>query len=253
LFQKPVTDSIVPWDVRITVVGLDSRKQRKSFHTDVPVTQHRSSISYIMSVRGAWLMHAIPGIRSHHRLNPPTEFAVDIFRADDQGRITGGDVLEATSYYGYGAPVRAAAAGRVVFVIADEKQDRVALTRREGETPQEAGRRIGQYNMRRYATDFRRAAGGNIVTIRHESGGVVEYSSYGHLKSESVRVKVGDQVKQGQIIGEVGDTGDSAAAHLHFQVNDAADAFFSKSLPVTIADMNFVGGGLDPGRFVTSK
>ena len=104
--------------------------------------------------------------------------------------------------------------------------------------------------MQRYAGDFARAAAGNIIVIKHEAEGVVEYSSYGHLKSGSVAVEVGDQVSAGQVIAGVGDTGDSAEVHLHFQVNAGPNPFFSQSLPYTFVDQSRVVRGLDPGWFV---
>ena len=66
----------------------------------------------------------------------------------------------------------------------------------------------------------------------------------------SVKVEVGDIVKRGQVIAEVGDTGDSAAVHLHFQINTGANAFMSKSVPVMFSDLQPTLGGVDPGRFV---
>ncbi|MFF3673576.1 peptidoglycan DD-metalloendopeptidase family protein [Streptomyces sp. NPDC002120] len=59
---------------------------------------------------------------------------------------------------------------------------------------------------------------GNQVTIRHANG--VE-SSYAHLSRASV--SVGQEVKQGQEIGNVGSTGNSTGPHLHleFKVNGA--------------------------------
>ena len=131
--------------------------------------------------------------------------------------------------------------GTVVTVLDGDVQDRATLMRKPGETPQQAGQRIQKYNMGRYAKDFARAAAGNLVIIRHEQGGVVEYSAYGHL-SAGIPVKVGQPVKQGQPIGKVGDTGDSAAVHLHFQVNAGPDPFTSKSLPVRFADVKDPSG-----------
>jgi murein DD-endopeptidase MepM/ murein hydrolase activator NlpD len=100
--------------------------------------------------------------------------------------------------------------------------------------------------------NFRAANAGNLVTIRHEKDGVIEYSSYGHLKAGSVRLKVGDLVTPGDVVGEVGDTGDSNAVHLHFQLNAGADAFMSKSLPVSFANMHAVNGNDESGLLVTT-
>jgi hypothetical protein len=239
-----------PDKLRITIHGTDATGARKMISSSVPVVMHNSPIKYESPVNGRWLMTSLPSIQSHHRLNPPTEFAVDFFKTNGAGNIHDGDELDAENYFGYGADVLAAADGEVVFVIADVVQARSNFFAKTGESEEEAGARIGQYNMRRYATDFARAAAGNIIAIKHEVGGVTEYSSYGHLKSGSVKVEVGDIVKRGQVIAEVGDTGDSAAVHLHFQINSGANAFMSRSVPVMFSDLQPTLGGVDPGRFV---
>ena len=78
--------------------------------------------------------------------------------------------------------------------------------------------------MQRFAQDFERAVAGNLVIIKHQLDDRVEYSSYGHLKTGSVTVKVGQSVRQGEKIAEVGNTGDSTLTHLHFQINRRRDA-----------------------------
>lgn len=234
-----------PDTLRVTVSGAG-----RTVTANVPVVERASPISYDAPLRGTWLMTSLPSIQSHHRLNPPTEFAVDFFKTDAEGRINDGDKMDAGTYYGYGANVLAAADGEVVFVIADEVQDRAAYMPKEGESPRQTGARISRYNMRRYATDFARAAAGNIIVIKHQAGDIAEFSSYGHLKAASVAVAVGDRVTRGQIIAGVGDTGDSAAVHLHFQINAGADVFMSQGLPVVFADLDANMQGVDPGRFV---
>lgn len=59
---------------------------------------------------------------------------------------------------------------------------------------------------------YRRA---NAIVIRHEDG---SNAMYAHLKHNGSEVKVGDIVKQGQLIGYSGSTGYSAFPHLHFLV-----------------------------------
>lgn len=56
---------------------------------------------------------------------------------------------------------------------------------------------------------------GNMVAIRHDNG---EESIYEHLKYKGVEVKVGEEVKVGQLIGYSGNTGITKGPHLHFQV-----------------------------------
>lgn len=55
---------------------------------------------------------------------------------------------------------------------------------------------------------------GNAVTIKHAGGWE---SLYGHLSRYIV--KLGQSVKQGQIIGYMGDTGGSTGQHLHFELH----------------------------------
>ena len=59
--------------------------------------------------------------------------------------------------------------------------------------------------------------------IEHNVDGVKYYSLYAHMQSGSLAVGVGDTVSTGQHIGNVGNTGTSTGAHLHFEIHDATD------------------------------
>lgn len=56
---------------------------------------------------------------------------------------------------------------------------------------------------------------GNAVVIDHPDGTVTKYF---HLMDNSIKVRVGQQIKPGQVIGNVGSTGRSTGPHLHFEV-----------------------------------
>ena len=58
-------------------------------------------------------------------------------------------------------------------------------------------------------------AGGNTIRIRHNS---VYSTAYLHLSGYAKGVKVGQRVRQGQVIGYVGSTGRSTGPHLDFRV-----------------------------------
>jgi murein DD-endopeptidase MepM/ murein hydrolase activator NlpD len=62
------------------------------------------------------------------------------------------------------------------------------------------------------------AGGGFIVKIRHEVEGKWITSSYMHLRKNSILVKRGQLVNEGQVIALSGDTGESTGPHLHFEI-----------------------------------
>ncbi len=63
-------------------------------------------------------------------------------------------------------------------------------------------------------------AGGNTLIQDIGDG---RYASYAHIKRGSIRVKVGDRVRRGQVLGLVGNSGNSTGPHLHFHVGDRSD------------------------------
>lgn len=78
------------------------------------------------------------------------------------------------------------------------------------------------------------------VSIEHNIDGVVFRSSYAHMQTGSMNLSLGDTVTRGQVVGRVGNTGQSNGAHLHFVIRDA-DGTFINPLPwlqtyVNIAD-----------------
>ncbi|MGZ8361959.1 MAG: M23 family metallopeptidase [Allosphingosinicella sp.] len=242
-----------PDGLRIEVAYTMADGHERTAAASSPIVVRPARLGYTLPVRGPWNMRGLAGARSHHRRIASNEFALDFFRLGANGAISDGDSLVAENSFGYGEPVLAAADGEVVAVIADETQDRTVYTVRAGETRETAGRRIQQYQMARMGGDFRGALAGNLITLRHDfPDGRVEYSSYGHLAAGSVRVAVGDRVTRGQLIGGVGDTGDSSVVHLHFQLNAGPDPFFSRSLPVRFDNMRETFGGQDAGIFITT-
>ncbi len=67
------------------------------------------------------------------------------------------------------------------------------------------------------AKAYQKGGGGNYVKIRHNS---VYVTTYMHLSRFAKGLKVGDYVKQKQVIGYVGSTGVSTGPHLDFRVHE---------------------------------
>ena len=83
----------------------------------------------------------------------------------------------------------------------------------------------------------------NYVGISHGDGTV---AVYGHLTHNGVLVNVGDSVEQGDTVALSGNSGPSAAPHLHFHV--ALDSDVQSTLPVTFRNTSPNPRGLQRGK-----
>lgn len=81
-------------------------------------------------------------------------------------------------------------------------------------------------------------ADGNAVILDLGEG---RYAMYAHMQPGSVRVRKGDRVKLGQVIGLVGDSGNSIVPHLHFQVMKGPSSLGANGLPYEITDFVVTG------------
>ncbi len=68
---------------------------------------------------------------------------------------------------------------------------------------------------------------GTHVTIEHVVDGVVFRSSYAHMQSGSMPFSLGDTVQRGDVVGLVGNTGQSMGAHLHFTIQTESGTFIN--------------------------
>jgi hypothetical protein len=134
-------------------------------------------------------------------------FAVDWEQADEANTLVVGDTTMPENYHIYGKPVLAVADGTVV-ATRNDLHDQVP-----GALP--ANLPLDE-------------ADGNFVVLDVGSGRFVNYA---HLRPGSVRVKLGDKVRRGDQMGEVGNTGNSQAPHLHLHVTDGASPLASNGVP----------------------
>ncbi|MDD3051006.1 MAG: M23 family metallopeptidase [Candidatus Cloacimonetes bacterium] len=75
---------------------------------------------------------------------------------------------------------------------------------------------------------------GNYIIVKHKSD---EYSVYAHLKENSICVKLDEEVKQGDLIAKVGNTGHSTEPHLHYQLVDSMNVFEANGLPIIFKNL----------------
>jgi hypothetical protein len=137
-------------------------------------------------------------------------FAVDYVQLGPDGRLLAGDKGKVESYPFFGADIHAVGDGPVVSAV-DGLPEQVP-----GVSP--TGLALDQY------------AGNHIV----QDLGDGNYALYAHIKTGSVKVKPGDRLTAGQVIGSVGNTGNSDAPHLHFHVMSTPDPLRSDGLPFVL-------------------
>jgi len=156
-------------------------------------------------------------------------FAVDFVQIDAQGAGGAGDLTRNESFFTFGEPVLAVAGARVVSTL-DSVPENVPLD----EPP---------------ASSFsERAILGNHVILDLGGG---RFAAYGHLQTGSVRVRVGQRVRRGQVLARVGNTGPSGGPHLHFQVSDGPQPLASDGLPFVFRRFSLAGEVSNIGQFLT--
>jgi murein DD-endopeptidase MepM/ murein hydrolase activator NlpD len=133
------------------------------------------------------------------RLEAQERYAIDWIQADEEGHIVLPDAnhTKLADFPAYGEPIISATDGKVVEVV-DRYRDNPPGELDQDLTLQDAG--------------------GNHVIVAIGGG---KYALYAHLKPNSIRVQVGDRVRKGQQLGQLGNSGNTSAPHLHFHVMDA--------------------------------
>lgn len=81
-------------------------------------------------------------------------------------------------------------------------------------------------------------APGNHIVLDLGQG---QYALYAHFIPGSIRVAVGEAVQQGQVLGLVGNSGNSDGPHLHFHIMDGPDPLKSNGLPCVFKKFYFFG------------
>lgn len=144
-------------------------------------------------------------------------FAIDWERLDENRRLWVGDDSVLTNWEGYGESILAVADGTVVRAI-DGLPNQVPGALPQGLDPLQAD--------------------GNAVFLRLRDGRIVMYA---HMIPGSVTVHAGDRVARGQILGRVGNSGNSSAPHLHLHVVDRNAIFAANGLPYVFSRFQVTG------------
>ena len=182
-------------------------------------------------LRGAeWLAANGPANASGHRramipvggrAHIAQRFAIDWLQLREDGRSFTGDRLKNENYRCYGAEALAVADGLVASI-------------KDG-IPEN----IPGANSRAVPITLE-TVGGNFVILDLGQG---RYAFYAHLRPGSLKVKQGDRVKRGQVLGLVGNSGNSTEPHLHFHISNANSPLASEGLPYVFESFEQQGKG----------
>jgi hypothetical protein len=165
---------------------------------------YQTKTPLILPFNGTWLVSnggRTPETNSHIRpvdQGPQNQLFAYDFRLDCTGKET-----KLEEYTVFGKEVLAPGDGIVIQII-DGSIDVL---------PGERDRSVGV---------------GNAIIINHQNG---EYSLLCHFKHNSIRVKVGDKIKQSHILGLCGNTGNTFQPHIHFNLQDGPLMHKANALP----------------------
>lgn len=162
------------------------------------------------------------------RINAAERFAIDWVRFDttaDPVRTYRGDISENRDYLAYGAEVLAVADATVVSVVSTLRD----------EPPQIAPTTLGLEQL-----------GGNYVILDIGGGA---YVFLAHLIPGSATVRPGDRVTRGQVIGRLGNSGNTTEPHLHVHVSRAPLPLSGDNVPYVIDRFSFSGSVDAAGRY----
>ncbi|HTG94766.1 MAG TPA: M23 family metallopeptidase [Pyrinomonadaceae bacterium] len=177
-----------------------------------------------------WLAGNGPANASAHRralipvgggVHIAQRFAIDFLQLNPDGRSFSGDQKDNKSYRCYGAEALAVADGVVVATKDGIPENIPGATSRAVPITLET-------------------VGGNHIILDLGNG---RFAFYAHLQPGSLRVKNGDKVRRGQVLGLVGNSGNSTEPHLHFHISNANSPLGSEGLPYALSSFEVQGKG----------
>jgi hypothetical protein len=229
----PGQDDPDTFDTAITIEQHGERSGSGTIHTAALEINQDDPIVIRSPLLGKnWLAANGPSNTSAHRraMLPVNglphigqRYAIDWIQLGDDGKAFTGDEHDNKSYHAWDQEIHAVADGKIV-----EVKDGIP------ENVPNSGKLAVQMT---YDT----LPGNHIIQELSEG----HYAAYAHLRPGTIKVKVGDTVKSGDVIAHLGNTGNSSEPHLHFQVCDAPSFPASEGLPFAIEQYTYEDYKLD--------
>ncbi|MDT9598865.1 M23 family metallopeptidase [Sphingosinicella rhizophila] len=218
--------------VRVTARADDMGSEVASAFIPIDAAGSATRFRWPLAGTRTWLVAAAASFHTTHRWAVPEEFALDIIAVDADGNSHSGAGDANADFYAYGADVVAAADGVVAKLVSGGPEE-TPLLRKPDEAMNAYYARIGERQARNLASGEAGVVGDGVV-IDHGNG---EYSVYAHLRPGSVKVRVGERVRSGTVIGSLGSSGNSTEPHLHFQICDRPSVLSCAAIPPSFVDI----------------
>lgn len=206
--------------VKATLTVRDPEGQEFSVVKEVPLSHYQQRNQLIFPFRGTAIVTQGPfNNRGHY--GPSNHFAIDVIGLTPTYSPVVAEEDRNESYAGWGREVVAPGDGVVVYARND-----VPDNPKPGDSVPS--------DILEELPDAPFTIPGNFIVIDH---GNSEFSVLMHLQAGSVRVKSGDQVHRGETLAKIGNSGDSFAPHLHYQLQSGPGVFRSDPLPVEFENL----------------
>jgi Peptidase family M23 len=174
--------------------------------------------------------HRTSSLACNGKIYYAQRFAIDWMRLDDAGFFAQGEASEVKNYADYGANILAVADGKVVDLL-NSLEDQVP-----GQLPDRKTITLANVD-------------GNHVVLDLGDG---VFAFYGHMQKNSVTVDLGQRVHRGQVLGKLGNTGNTSAPHLHFHLMDGPSVLGSNGIPYVI-DRFAIAGQISNDQFAEKE
>ncbi len=192
IFDKSVADLTVTLSSQSKINGLLISKPKP---LEIPILE-RNTTFMSLPFYGEWFVYwgGVTEAQNDHVKEVTQQYAYDIMKVID-GSSHDGDPLLNESYFAFGEDIIAPCDARVVTVI-DGVPDNIP----------------GETNLQQLT--------GNTIVLQTDKD---EFILLAHLMKGSIFVEEGQDIRQGEILAKCGNSGNSMEAHLHLNLQNAAD------------------------------
>ncbi|MCK5045709.1 MAG: M23 family metallopeptidase [Candidatus Heimdallarchaeota archaeon] len=222
LVEKPIDELV------FTVVYKQADETKKT-SIQIPIIEYKNKKEYIFPLKGTWLVFGNWDDAYNHRSMHSQEFGFDLVQLNDNLQFEQTIEKPNEEFKCYNEDLLAVADGEVVDCFVGIPENPSAIKMISNDEKREIIVKSG----------FVPLISGNYAIIKHATN---EYSFYAHIKNGTLKVKKGDNVSQGQVIGKLGNSGNSTGPHLHFHLMDKPSILTGRGLPCHFTNLkNFAG------------